>query len=83
MATADITGLQTQATYQIEAMCYALQDAARSTDTERLPYLVQSLANRIGQLNDAMMNSLAAAEPDIEELSHALYGMNDGGVSHA
>jgi len=50
--------LATQASYQIDAMAYALQKTAQSHDiesVESLPFLVQSLAIRIIALNGVLM----------------------------
>ena len=70
--------LSTQAHYQIEAMCFALQSAARAQDTDALPYLVQSLALRIIELNGGLMNLLNGSNGDLEELKNSVFGVNAG-----
>lgn len=75
MATLTRNDLHLQANYQIEAMCIALRSAAKSQDTEVLPYLVQSLALRISELNDASAISLASDEDDIENFRQVVFGM--------
>lgn len=68
--------LTTQATYQIDAMCHALQTAARAQDTETLPYLVQGIAQRIIDLNDGLMTLSYGFDEDdaITDMSDRLFG---------
>ena len=74
MSAAKKTKLATQAHYQIEAMCLALQNAAMSQDTETLPHLVQALAIRIIELNGSLMFLVDGGNPDIEHLNTAVFG---------
>lgn len=67
-----------QASYQIDAMCLALQTAARAEDRECLPYLVQSLSMRINELNGALGNSLVETEDDMETFRQVVHGQNQG-----
>ena len=69
--------LTTQATYQIDAMCHALQTAARAQETETLPYLVQGVAQRIIDLNDGLMMLASGTDDDevIADMSDRLYGL--------
>ena len=71
-------GLCLQASYQIDAMCIALQTAARAEDRECLPYLVQSLSMRINELNGALGNSLVATEDDTATFRQVVHGQNQG-----
>lgn len=57
-----------QAHYQIDAMCIALRNAARATDVDALPFLVQSLVIRIEELNAAMMHLASEPQHDPEQL---------------
>jgi hypothetical protein len=74
--------LCTQASYQIEAMCFALKTAARSDDVDALPYLVQSMAQRINDLSMAWstcmsavwLNSPDTADKDIEDFERVVFG---------
>jgi len=74
------TDLSTQASYQIEAMCFALQNAARAQDVDALPYLVQSLALRIIELNSAWVNALDGSGTH-DDLRQAVYGFKTGDAS--
>ena len=65
-----------QAHYQIEAMCGSMLKAARSNDTETLPYLVQALAIRIGALNGALMNAVNGEIEASKELRFVVNGTN-------
>ena len=67
-----------QASYQIEAMCIALQTAAQSDDRECLPYLVQSLSMRINELSGAVGNSLVSAEDDTGAFMQVVHGQKQG-----
>lgn len=67
-----------QASYQIDAMCVALQAAARSEDRECLPYLVTSLSMRINELNGAVGNSLVSTEDDTEAFMQVVHGQKQG-----
>ena len=68
--------LCTDATMQIEAMCHALRKAAMAPDTDELPYLVQGIAQRIIDLNGAMMFLFTSndAEYSLNDLRHAVHG---------
>ena len=75
MSTTDKqANLSHQAHFQIEAMCFALQNAAMSQDTETLPHLVQALAARIIELNGCLMGLVDGGNPDIEHLNTAVFG---------
>jgi hypothetical protein len=67
--------LSTQAHYQIEAMCIALQRAARAPNADTLPYLVQSLALRITELNGGLMSLMNEGESNLEGLEAAVFGI--------
>ena len=73
--------LSTQAHYQIEALCIALQNAARAPDTDTLPYLAQSLAIRIIELNGHLLNVINVSEGDLEELKHSVFGLSEAVTS--
>ena len=75
MAALSRNDLHLQANYQIEAMCIALHSAAKSPNAEALPYLVQSLAMRINELNGASAISLASDEGDIEDFRQVVFGI--------
>lgn len=70
-----------QATFQIEAMCFALRNAAVASDTDALPYLVQGVAQRIIDLNAALMNLFNGEEDALADLRHTVFG-NTVEVSH-
>ena len=64
-----------EAHYQIEAMCFALRDAAQSKDVDALPWLVKSLAIRIDELNGAMMHAACGEGFDyVNELRMSVCG---------
>lgn len=82
--TKDEFHLCTQASYQIEAMCFALKNAARSQDAatiDALPYLVQSLAQRINELSAAWILASDGMDDTAKEFEAVLFGINPG-VSH-
>lgn len=69
--------LCTQASYQIEAMCFALKNAARSQDAatrDALPYLVLSLAQRINELSSAWILAQDGMDDDNSGFEHVVYG---------
>jgi hypothetical protein len=68
----NLSELSAQAHYQIEAMALTLQKAARDQDTDALPFLVQSIANRIGELNGELM-SIASGVSEGPEALHSLH----------
>ena len=68
------TKLSHQAHYQIEAMCFALQNAARDKDRDALPHLVQALAIRIIELNGGLMNMVNGNEEDFQDLNTSVFG---------
>ncbi len=71
----DANDLCTQATFQIEAMCHALRNAAVASDTDNLPYLVQGIVQRIIDLNGAMMYLFTSEENDaLEDLRLSVCG---------
>ena len=74
------TNVSLQAHYQIEAMCFALQNAARAENKDALPHLVQALAVRIIELNGGLMCLFNGSEidndPDFDDLKHAVFGFN-------
>lgn len=71
--------LCTDATMQIEAMCYALRNAAVAPDTDELPYLVQGISQRVIDINAALMNLFSGVEDDaLESLRYAVHGVNAG-----
>ena len=72
------TELSKQAHYQIEAMCLALQNAARSQDVECLPHLVQAMAIRIVELNGQLMFMLGGNAWDVADLEHTVFGFSEG-----
>ena len=68
--------LRSLAHYQIEAMCQALLRAAQDDGCDTLPYLVQSLAIRIDNLNGSLMcgvdNEIEIVIADLHrEVTHA------------
>jgi hypothetical protein len=79
---ADLTthDLSLQASWQIEAMCFALQNAAKAQDTDSLPYLVQGIAQRIIELNAAWVNALTDSGT-ADDLRQALFGTGGGAAS--
>lgn len=73
----DTFKLCTQASYQIEAMCFALKNAARSQDVftiDALPYLVQSLAQRINDLSVAWILAQDGMDDDNSGFEQVVYG---------
>ena len=77
----DTFQLCAQASYQIEAMCFALKSAARSQDAaivDALPYLVQSLAQRINDLSAAWILAQDGMDDDTSGFEHVLFGINPG-----
>lgn len=71
--------LCTQASYQIEAMCFALKSAARSQDSaivDALPYLVQSLAQRINDLSAAWILAQDGTADGTADFEQVLFGIN-------
>lgn len=83
---ADLTNndLPRQASYQIEAMCLALKNAARSQDAatiDALPYLVQSLAQRINELSAAWIQASDGMGDTTKDFEAILFGINPG-MSH-
>lgn len=73
------TNLLNQAHFQIEAMCFALQNAAKASDAnDHLPFLVQALATRIIELNGGLMGMVHKNEDCLEDLKHAVFGFNAG-----
>lgn len=70
--------LCTQASYQIEAMCFALKNAARSQDSntiDALPYLVQSLAQRINDLSAGWILAQDGMDDDSSEFEQVVFGV--------
>jgi hypothetical protein len=68
-----------QASYQIEAMCFALKSAARSQDaaiSDALPLLVQSLAQRINDLSAAWILAQDGMDDDTADFERVLFGVN-------
>ena len=64
-----------------EAMCIALKSAARSQDAaivDALPYLVQSLAQRINDLSAAWILAQDGMDDDTSGFEHVLFGINPG-----
>jgi hypothetical protein len=77
MAKSAYENLCTQAYFQIESMCMAMRQFARSRSADELPHLVQSLAIRIEELNGALMHSVGGEDADnVENLRQAVYGSN-------
>jgi hypothetical protein len=75
MAKSTYEDLCQEARYQIEAMCFALRNASQSKDVDALPWLVQSLAIRIEELNGAMMHAASGEEFDyVNELRMSVCG---------
>lgn len=74
MADLTLNALHLQASYQIDAMCEALHRAAKSPNVEALPYLVQSLALRINELNGAVAISLASDDGEVESFRQVVFG---------
>jgi hypothetical protein len=69
--------LSTEAHFQIESMCMAMRQFARSQSVDELPHLVQSLAIRIEELNGALMHAVGGKGADnVEGLRQAVYGSN-------
>lgn len=69
--------LSRQASYQIEAMCLSLQNAAQSKDSsisDSLPYLVQAMAQRIMCLNSAWADAISNEGEAVETLNKTLFG---------
>lgn len=75
MAKTTYESLCTEAHFQIESMCMALRQFARSNSVDELPHLAQSLAIRIEVLNGALMSSIGGEDAgDVDELHHAVFG---------
>jgi hypothetical protein len=62
-------------------MCFALKAAARSDDVDALPYLVQSLAHRIEELNASWFLSLDGIDDDTSHFERVVFGICQG-VNH-
>ena len=75
MSTTKKTKLAHQAHYQIEAMCFALQNAARDKDRDALPHLVQALSIRIIELNGGLMNMVSGNDGDFQDLKTTVFGV--------
>jgi hypothetical protein len=79
MTDPTISDLSLQACLQIEAMCMALQRAAKE-DKDSLPYLVQGISQRIIELSAAWGNALTDLGT-ADELRQSLFGVGKGEAS--
>lgn len=80
MADMTTNDLARQASYQIEAMCFALLNSAQVQDVDALPYLVQGIAHRIIELNAAWVNAMDGSGSH-DDLRQAVYGFTAGAAS--